>query len=108
MLKQIGQDRGASPAQVAIAWILTKPFISSVIISANKLHQLEDNLGAVELRLSVHEVEKLDTLTALPPLYPGWMQPMGWDSKVKAALDPESTPDRKGQGDKETWGGVTL
>jgi aryl-alcohol dehydrogenase-like predicted oxidoreductase len=91
VLKQIGQDRGASPAQVAIAWILTKPFISSVIIGANKMHQLEDNLGAAELRLSAHEVEKLDTLTVLPLLYPGWMQPMGWDSKVKAALDPEST-----------------
>lgn len=91
LLKQIGQDRGASPAQVAIAWILTKPFISSVIIGANKMHQLEDNLGSVDLQLSAHEVEKLDTLTAVSPLYPGWMQPMGWDSKVKAALDPEST-----------------
>lgn len=63
LLKQIGQNRGASPAQVAIAWILTKPFISSVIIGANKMHQLEDNLGSVELRLSAHEVEQLDTLT---------------------------------------------
>lgn len=78
-----------SPAQVAIAWLLTKPFISSIIIGANKMQHLENNLGAVELRLSACEVEKLDVLTNPQPLYPGWMQNMGWDTKVKAALDPE-------------------
>lgn len=87
LLKEIGQNHGASPAQVAIAWILTKPFISSVIIGANKMTHLEDNLGAAELKLSCYEVEKLDTLTAPQPLYPGWMQAMGWDAKVKAALE---------------------
>lgn len=89
MLKEIAQNHGASPAQVAISWLLTKPFISSVIIGANKMQHLENNLGAVELRLSACEVEKLDVLTNPQPLYPGWMQNMGWDTKVKAALDPE-------------------
>ena len=88
VLKQIAQKHGASPAQVAIAWILTKSFISSVIIGANKMHQLEDNLGAVNLKLSVQEVEQLNELTAPESLYPGWMQPLGWDAKVKAALEP--------------------
>jgi aryl-alcohol dehydrogenase-like predicted oxidoreductase len=68
--------------------MLTKPFISSIIIGANKMHQLEDNLGAVTLNLSAQELEQLNTLTAPQPLYPGWMQPLGWDAKVKAALDP--------------------
>ncbi|WP_017316615.1 aldo/keto reductase [Mastigocladopsis repens] len=86
LLKEIGQNHGASPAQVAIAWILTKSFISSVIIGANKMTHLEDNLGAAELKLSCHEVEQLDNLTAPQALYPGWMQAMGWDAKVKAAL----------------------
>jgi aryl-alcohol dehydrogenase-like predicted oxidoreductase len=90
VLKEIGQNHGASPAQVAIAWILTKAFISSVIIGANKRQHLEDNLEAVKLHLSAHEIEQLNTLTAPQPIYPSWMQPMGWDSKVKAALDPES------------------
>ena len=90
VLKQIGQNHGASPAQVALAWMLTKPFISSVIIGANKMQQLEDNLGAAQLNLSAFEVEKLEALTAPQPLYPGWMQSLGWDAKVKAALDPES------------------
>lgn len=91
VLKEIAQNHGTSPAAVAIAWILTKSFISSVIVGANKMQHLEDNLGAVELKLSASEVEKLDTLSAPQPLYPGWMQGMGWDSKVKAALDPQST-----------------
>lgn len=90
LLKQIADNYGASPAQVAIAWILTKPFISSVLVGANKMQQLEDNLGAVNLKLSAQEVEQLDTLTAPQALYPGWMQAMGWDAKVKAALYPES------------------
>ena len=91
VLKEIAQNHGASPAAVAIAWILTKPFISSVIIGANKTQHLEDNLGAVKLKLAASVVEKLDVLTLHKPLYPGWMQAMGWDAKVKAALDPQST-----------------
>ena len=87
VLKQIAQNHGATSAQVAIAWILTKPFISSVIIGVNKMQHLEDNLGAADLNLSASEVDKLDTLTQPQLLYPGWMQQMGWDAKVKAALD---------------------
>jgi len=87
VLQEIAQNHHASPAQVAIAWILTKLFISSVIIGANKMHHLEDNLGAAKLKLSAHEVEQLDTLTQPQLLYPGWMQAMGWDGKVKAAVD---------------------
>jgi aryl-alcohol dehydrogenase-like predicted oxidoreductase len=89
--KQIARAHGASPAQVAIAWILTKPFISSVIVGANKMHQLEDNLQATHLTLSASEIHQLDTLTAPQPLYPGWMQAMGLDATVKAALDSESS-----------------
>lgn len=88
VLKQIAQNYKATPAQVAIAWMLTKPFISSIIIGANKMHHLEDNLGAIGLKLAISEVDKLDALTQPQLLYPGWMQSMGWDSNVKTALDP--------------------
>jgi len=90
LLKQIAQNHQATPAQVALAWTLTKPFISSIIVGANKISHLEDNLGAVELNLSRQEVEQLDELTAPPALYPGWMQPLGWDAQVKEALDPHA------------------
>ncbi|MBE9108159.1 aldo/keto reductase [Nodosilinea sp. LEGE 07298] len=89
-IKSIAQAHSASPAQIAIAWILTKPFISSVIVGANKMHQLEDNLKVVDLTLSASEIDRLDTLTAPPALYPGWMQALGWDAQVKAAFDPDS------------------
>ena len=68
--------------------MLTKPFVSSVIIGANKMQHLEDNLGAINLKLAASEVDQLDALTQPQPLYPGWMQSMGWDSNVKTALDP--------------------
>jgi aryl-alcohol dehydrogenase-like predicted oxidoreductase len=87
LLQQIGENHNASPAQVAIAWILTKPFVSSVIVGASKLAHLEDNLQAADLRLYQTEVDQLDELTAIRPLYPGWMQGMGWDSQIKAALE---------------------
>jgi aryl-alcohol dehydrogenase-like predicted oxidoreductase len=89
VLKEIAQNHSATPAQVAIAWMLTKSFVSSVIIGANKMQHLEDNLGAINLKLSASEVDKLDTLTQPQPLYPGWMQQMGWDAKVKTALEPQ-------------------
>lgn len=88
VLKTIAQNHGATPAQVAISWMLSKPFVSSVILGANKMPHLEDNLGAVNLNLSASEVDKLNALTQPQPLYPGWMQQMGWDAKVKTALDP--------------------
>jgi aryl-alcohol dehydrogenase-like predicted oxidoreductase len=87
VIQQIAQAHSASPAQVAIAWILTKPFITSVIVGANKMHQLEDNLKAADLTLSTSEIQQLDTLTAPSSLYPGWMQALGWDAQVKAAFD---------------------
>jgi aryl-alcohol dehydrogenase-like predicted oxidoreductase len=89
LLKAIAQNHQATPAQVALAWMLTKPFVSSIIVGANKMSHLEDNLGAAELTLSVQEVEQLDSLTAPPPLYPGWMQPLGWDAQVRQALVPQ-------------------
>lgn len=89
LLKQIAQNHQATSAQVALAWMLTKPFVSSIIVGANKMSHLEDNLGAAELNLSVEEVEKLNELTTPHLIYPGWMQPLGWDAKVKQALDPQ-------------------
>ncbi|HEY9762077.1 MAG TPA: aldo/keto reductase [Trichocoleus sp.] len=82
----IAAQYGASAAQVAIAWLLTKPYVSSVIVGANKISHLQDNLGAANLTLSPEDVNRLDQLTAPPVLYPGWMQPLGWDAQVKTAL----------------------
>ena len=72
-LRDIGKAKGASPARVALAWVLAKPFVTSVIIGVKSLEQLEDNLSASELSLSADEVKRLDDLSELPLEYPGFM-----------------------------------
>ena len=72
-MREIGKPKGASPARVALAWVLTKPFVTSVIVGVKTLEQLDDNLAASELTLSPGEIKRLDDLSALVPEYPGWM-----------------------------------
>ena len=72
-LRKVASDAGVSPARVALAWQLTKPFVTSVIIGAKKPEQLADNLAAAELQLSPEQLEALDEASQLPPEYPGWM-----------------------------------
>lgn len=85
-VKEIAAKYSATPAQVSLAWLLTKPFVTSIILGANKMSHLEDNLGSVDLKLSSQDIEKLDELTAPSPVYPGWMQPLGFDPVVQKAL----------------------
>jgi len=72
-MREIGKPKGVSPARVALAWALSKPFVTSVIIGVKTLEQLDDNLAAAELALSPDEIKRLDELSALAPEYPGWM-----------------------------------
>jgi aryl-alcohol dehydrogenase-like predicted oxidoreductase len=72
-LKSVANRHNASPARVALAWVLGRPAISSVIIAARKIEQLEDNIGAVDLRLSDEEVQLLDAASDPGVPYPKWM-----------------------------------
>ncbi len=72
-LRTVAGETGASVARVALAWQLTRPFVTSVILGAKSLEQLTDNLAAVELRLSPEQIALLDQASALPAEYPGWM-----------------------------------
>jgi aryl-alcohol dehydrogenase-like predicted oxidoreductase len=72
MLK-IGKDKGVSAAQIALAWLLMKKGVTSIIIGAKKPEQLEDNIAATNLQLSIDEMTQLDNISALMPEYPGWM-----------------------------------
>jgi diketogulonate reductase-like aldo/keto reductase len=76
----------ASVAQAAIAWLLAKKAVSSVIVGASKLHQLEDNLAAADLRLSAEEVAALDEQTKPAAVYPNWFSELVVDGPVKEAL----------------------
>ena len=71
-LREMGASRGASVAQLAIAWLLAKRAVSSVIVSATRLDQLEDNLQAIDVTLTNSEVAALDAATPLAPVYPNW------------------------------------
>ncbi len=72
-LRSVAESTGASVARVALAWQLTKPFVTSIIIGAKKPEQLADNLAATTLELSTEHVKLLDDASALPLEYPGWM-----------------------------------
>ena len=72
-LKQVAGQHDASPARVALAWVLGRPAVSSVIIAARKVDQLEDNIRAVDLRLSDDEVQLLDAASDPGVPYPKWM-----------------------------------
>jgi aryl-alcohol dehydrogenase-like predicted oxidoreductase len=74
VLVGIGEDRGVSAAQVAIAWLLGRPGVASVVVGARTDEQLADNLGAAELTLSDEERTRLDEVSAPPLLYPYWHQ----------------------------------
>jgi diketogulonate reductase-like aldo/keto reductase len=69
----IAKAHDCSPARISLAWLLTKPVVTSVIIGAKRLEQLQDNLAASDLQLTADEIKQLDEVSALPPEYPGWM-----------------------------------
>src|SRR4029077_10079285 len=59
-VRAIAANHGASPAQVALAWVLSRRGVASVLMGANKMAQLEDNLGAADLKLSAEELAELE------------------------------------------------
>jgi len=73
VMQPIARAHGVSVAQVAIAWLLHQPRVTSVIIGAKRADQLADNLAAAGLTLSTDELQQIDKVSALPPEYPGWM-----------------------------------
>ncbi len=72
-MRLIAAAHGVSVPQVALAWLLSRPQVSTVIVGAKTPAQLEDNLGAGKVRLSADDLKTLDEVSTLPPEYPGWM-----------------------------------
>jgi aryl-alcohol dehydrogenase-like predicted oxidoreductase len=82
-MRPLAQQRQVSVAQIALAWILSKPFVSSVIIGAKSMDQLRDNIAASRLQLTADEIKGLDEVSQLPPEYPGWMIAFQGQSRAK-------------------------
>jgi aryl-alcohol dehydrogenase-like predicted oxidoreductase len=72
-MRAISTSRGVSVAQIALAWLLHRPAVTSVIIGAKKPEQLADNIGATRIALEAGELARLDEVSKLPAEYPGWM-----------------------------------
>jgi aryl-alcohol dehydrogenase-like predicted oxidoreductase len=85
-LRAMAAEYRATPAQIAIAWVLTKPFVSSILLGANKFAQLEDNLGAANLKLRPEDVPTLDGLTTPTPIYPNYFNERVVDEPLQKAL----------------------
>jgi len=66
-------DKKVTVAQIALAWLLKQPAVTSLIIGANKPEQLSDNLKSTEVEFTVDELAKLNEISQLAPEYPGWM-----------------------------------
>ena len=72
-MRPMAEKRGVSVAQIAIAWLLYQPVVSTVIVGAKRADQLADNIASTDVELEAGELEQLDMLSAPPREYPGWM-----------------------------------
>jgi aryl-alcohol dehydrogenase-like predicted oxidoreductase len=88
VMSPIARAHDCSPARISLAWLLTKPVVTSIIIGAKRLDQLRDNLAAVDLHLTQDEIKQLDEVSALPPEYPGWMLPFQDSNRLKPVPRP--------------------
>jgi len=77
-MQDVAKAQDVSVAQIALAWLLHKDYVSSVIIGVKTEKQLNDNLTAVHIHLSEEELEKLDEVSKLSDEYPGWNQYPAW------------------------------
>ena len=85
VLVEIGESRNVSAAQVALAWLLTRPAVTSLVIGARTGEQLADNLAAAELELTDDEVDRLEQVSRPPLLYPYWHQAKTARDRLSAA-----------------------
>jgi aryl-alcohol dehydrogenase-like predicted oxidoreductase len=83
-MEKVGKAHSVSVARIALAWLLQRRGVMSVIIGAKTIEQLDDNLAAADLTLSSDDVAALDTVSALQPEYPGWMLARTADGRVPA------------------------
>jgi len=86
VMAPMAKAHGCSPARLSLAWLLAKPVVTSVIIGAKRLDQLQDNLAAVELTLTQDELRQLDEVSALDPEYPGWVLPFQGADRLDPAV----------------------
>ena len=95
VMAPIAKAHNCSPARISLAWLLAKPVVTSIIIGAKRVDQLEDNIAAVDLKLTPDELKQLDEVSALPPEYPGWMLPFQGASRLDPNIQRPGLPAKK-------------
>ncbi|MBU9856072.1 aldo/keto reductase [Rahnella bonaserana] len=85
VLVDIAEARGVSAAQIALAWLIARPQVTSVIVGARNDAQLQDNLLAANLTLNNEEIERLNKVSQLPLLYPYWHQAQTAPDRLSSA-----------------------
>ncbi len=86
VMRPIADRLGVSVAQIALAWLLAKPFVTTVIIGAKTHEQLQDNIAATKVKLTNDDLNALDGVSQLPAEYPGWMLALQGQYRAKPPL----------------------
>jgi aryl-alcohol dehydrogenase-like predicted oxidoreductase len=82
-MAQMAEAKGVTVAQIAIAWLLHQPVVTSVIVGAKRIDQLDDNIAATQVTLNEDELAALDEVSQLPKEYPGWMLERVGEFRIK-------------------------
>jgi aryl-alcohol dehydrogenase-like predicted oxidoreductase len=85
-MKIVADRNRATVPQVALGWLLAKAYVTTILLGASKMSQLEDNLGAADLTLPAAEIAELDQATAPAPIYPNWFHEKTLDATANKAL----------------------
>jgi len=85
-MRPMAAARNVSVAQIALAWLLAKPFVTTVIIGAKSMDQLRDNIGSTRVQLDDAERKQLDEISALPAEYPAWMLSFQGQARAKVPV----------------------
>jgi aryl-alcohol dehydrogenase-like predicted oxidoreductase len=87
VINPIAEEHNCSAARIALAWLLAKPVVTSVIIGARNMKQLEDNCASVDIKLTEEQMRALDEVSTLPLEYPGWMIPFQATDRLDPKVD---------------------
>jgi aryl-alcohol dehydrogenase-like predicted oxidoreductase len=85
-MRPMAAERQISVAQIALAWLLAKPYVSAVIIGAKSMDQLRDNIASTRVQLTDSERRTLDEVSQLPAEYPGWMLALQGQYRAKPPI----------------------
>jgi aryl-alcohol dehydrogenase-like predicted oxidoreductase len=88
-MDKIAEAKSISVARIALAWLLHQPHVTSVIIGAKRVEQLEDNLAAIDVTLDEADLKALDEVSKLPSEYPAWM--IARQGEYRAQMSPTPT-----------------